>query len=246
MIRTIIIDDEEDARVNVRTCLTHFCKEVEILCEADGVESGLNAIQHYQPELVFLDVRLSPGSGFEILKQLDEIDFEVVFITAYDEYAISAIRFSALDYLLKPVDINELVAAVKKVEQKRNELQKNIRYEILKKNLNEHISQIVLPTMEGFIVVEVKQIIHCIANRNYTQFIFEGGKRIVVSRTLKVYDKLLRDFGFLRVHQSHLINLKQVAEYRRRNKGGIVILKDGTEVPVSESRKDDFVNQYIG
>ena len=246
MIRAIIIDDEEDARVNLRTHLSHFCKEVEILDEADGIESGLQAIRKYQPELVFLDVRLSPGSGFDILKQLEEIDFEVIFITAHDEYAINAIRFSALDYLLKPVDIAELVSAIKKVGQKQYKLQKNIRYEILKKNFNEQFSQIVLPTMEGFIVVKVEQIIRCKADQNYTQFILEGNKKIVVSRTLKVYERLLKGFGFLRVHQSHLVNLKQVVEYRRRQKGGTAILKDGIEVPVSDSRKDDFLNRFMG
>ena len=118
MIRTIIIDDEEDSRVTLRAYLNQFCDAVEILAEADGVETGLKAIHQHQPELVFLDVRLSPGSGFDILRQLDEINFELIFITAHDEYAVNAIRFSALDYLLKPVDIDELVEAVKRVEGK--------------------------------------------------------------------------------------------------------------------------------
>ena len=250
MVKALIVDDEEDSRVSLRTYLNHFCDFVDIVGEADGVESGLEAIKTHKPDLVFLDVRLSPGSGFDILQEVSEIDFEVIFITAYDEYAVKAIRFSALDYLLKPVDIDELVQAVQKVYDKQKESsQDTLRYDIFKENLNainEQYGRIVLPTLEGFMVVEVKSIIRCEADRNYTHFLFEGGKKVVIPRTLKVYDELLENLGFFRVHQSHLVNLQQVSEYRRRKKGGIAILKDRTEIPVSESRKDSFMDLFTG
>ena len=217
--------------------------------EAHSIETGLNAIAQYEPELVFLDVRLSPGSGFDILKQLPEIEFEVIFVTAYDSYAMQAIRFSALDYLLKPVDPEELREAVDKITTQKVEGEEQVRYEVFKDNLNarnEQYDRIVLPTLEGFVVQEVQEIIRCEADRNYTHFFLENKRKQVIPRTLKVYDEMLRELGFFRVHQSHLINLKRVKEYKRRKKGGIAILQDGTEIPVSESRKAGFVQQFMG
>lgn len=248
MVRTIIVDDEEDARVTLSNYLNTYCKTVEIIAVADSVSSGLAAIESHKPDLVMLDVRLSPGSGFDILEQVPEINFEVIFVSAYDEYAMKAIRFSALDYLLKPVDIDDLKVAIEKVSGKQPPDSRKIQYEIFKENLNslnEQFGRIVLPTLEGFVVVEVKTIVRCEADRNYTQIFFLNGKKAVIPRTLKVYEELLSNLGFFRVHQSHLINLQQVVEYKRRKKGGIAILKDDNEIPVSESRKDAFMQQFL-
>ncbi|MEZ4776142.1 MAG: LytTR family DNA-binding domain-containing protein [Bacteroidia bacterium] len=247
MIRALIIDDEEDARVILRSYLSMYCEMVEVVGEADGVKTGLNAIQTLKPDLVFLDVRLSPGSSFDILQQLEELNFDIIFTTAYDEYAVRAIRFSAIDYLLKPVDVDELVKAVGKAGEKKREEGRKIRYDIFKENLgilNEQFGRIVLPTMDGFVVVEVKNIVRCEADRNYTQFFFVDGKKTTIPRTMKVYEELLSNLGFFRAHQSHLINLQQVTAYKRRKKGGIAILQDHTEVPVSENRKDEFIERF--
>ncbi|MEM7371506.1 MAG: LytTR family DNA-binding domain-containing protein [Bacteroidota bacterium] len=249
MIRTLLIDDEADARFTLRNQLAMSCPEIEIVGEAHSVETALNAIAQYEPELIFLDVRLSPGSGFDILKQVSEITFDVIFVTAYDAYAMQAIRFSALDYLLKPVDPEELREAVDKLSAKKGGEEEAVRYEVFKDNLearNEQFDRIVLPTLEGFLVQEVQEIIRCEADRNYTHFFLQGKKKQVIPRTLKVYDELLGGLGFYRCHQSHLINVKQVREYKRRKKGGIAFLHDGTEIPVSESRKEGFIQQFMG
>ncbi|MEL6673432.1 MAG: LytTR family DNA-binding domain-containing protein [Bacteroidota bacterium] len=244
-LRTLLVDDEEDARFMVRTYLEKFCPQVDVIGEAHSVETALRAIQQDEPDLVLMDVRLSPGSGFDVLEQLPEVNFATIFITAHDEYAMRAIRFSALDYLLKPVDVEELAAAIEKARPRE---EADLRMDIFRENLrhpSDHFDRIVLPTMEGFIVQEVKDILRCEADRNYTHVILINGKKMVIPRTLKTYDELLSRLGFFRTHQSHLVNLKQVAEYKRRKKGGIAILKDRTEIPVSDSRKDGFIESFL-
>ncbi len=248
-IRALIIDDEEDARFTLRNALENYCQNVQVLGEARDVAGGVKALQEMDPDLVFLDIRLSPGSGFDILEQLPEIRFQVIFVTAYNEYAMRAIRFSALDYLLKPVDIAELQQALERMRTQQQDPLGRLRYKIFQENLramNETYSRIVLPTMEGFLVQEVKEIIRCEADRNYTHFFLLNGKKTVIPRTLKTYDELLSQLGFCRVHQSHLVNLKQITEYKRRKKGGVALLRDGTEIPVAESRKDAFIERFLG
>ncbi|MEL7531074.1 MAG: LytTR family DNA-binding domain-containing protein [Bacteroidota bacterium] len=248
-IRTLIIDDEADARFALRNYLQTYCEEVEILEEIATVERALAVIPQHEPDLVFLDVRLSPGSGFDILERLDATPFAVIFVTAYDEYALRAIRFSALDYLLKPIDPDELEAAVGKVRQglNQNKAEADPRISLFKSQLQmpQQEGRIVLPTMEGFVVRDVKSIVRCEAERNYTHFFFVDGSKMLIPKTLKVYDELLCDLGFFRVHQSHLLNLKQIVEYKRRKKGGIAHLINGEEIPVSESRKEGFMQHFL-
>ncbi len=246
MIQTILIDDEENARITLRGLLEAFCPEVEIVGEADSIKSGIAVIKEKEPDLVFLDIRLNPGSGFDILQALDAVDFEIIFVTAYNEYAIRAIRFSALDYLQKPVDVDELQAAVERLAEKHKAEKPAMQLEIFKDALNAQYGRIVLPTLEGFVVVELKNIIRCEADRNYTHFFLDTHKKLTISRTLKVYEELLGENGFVRIHQSHLINLAQIREYKRRKKGGILFLADGTELPVAESRKDELMRKLGG
>jgi two-component system LytT family response regulator len=246
MIKAILIDDEENARITLGGLLDGFCPEVKVVAEAETVEKGIAAILEHEPDLVFLDIRLNPGSGFDVLDALDSIDFEVIFVTAYNEYAIRAIRFSALDYLQKPVDVDDLVAAVDRLKEKQKEDKTALQFEIFKDALNAQYGRIVLPTLEGFVVVELKEIIRCEADRNYTHFFLHPNRKLTISRTLKVYDELLGENGFVRIHQSHLINLAQIREYKRRKKGGIIFLADGTELPVSESRKDELMRRLGG
>lgn len=248
-IRTILIDDEADARFALRNFLQTYCEDVEILDEATTVVRALEIIPQLEPDLVFLDVRLSPGSGFDILKRLDSTPFAVIFVTAYDEYALRAIRFSALDYLLKPIDPDELEAAVEKVRQglTQEKTEPDPRISLFKSQLQmpQQEGRIVLPTMDGFVLRDVKSIVRCEAERNYTHFYFVDGSKMLIPKTLKVYDELLTALGFYRVHQSHLLNLQQIVEYKRRKKGGIAHLSNGEEIPVSESRKDGFMQHFL-
>lgn len=250
MLRTIIIDDEANARITLRSMLASHCPEVHVVAEASGMESGQLALESEQPDLVFLDVRLHPGTGFDILEAIPEPSFQTIFITAHDEYAVRAIKVSALDYLQKPVAPEELVAAVEKVRQRQSHSlpeENQVRYQVIREFLSygSHPKRMVLPTQHGFQVVETDQIIRCEADRNYTCFILNGGKNVLIPRTLKSYEEILVPAGFFRIHNSHLINIQYIGEYRRRKKGGIVFLKDGTEIPVSESRKVSFQQMFL-
>ncbi|MEM6343103.1 MAG: LytTR family DNA-binding domain-containing protein [Bacteroidota bacterium] len=248
-IRTLLIDDEADARFALRNYLHTYCEDVEILEEVATVERAVAVIPQLEPDLVFLDVRLSPGSGFDILERLSATPFAVIFVTAYDEYALRAIRFSALDYLLKPIDPDELEAAVEKVRHslKQAKTEADPRISLFKSQLQrpQQEGRIVLPTMEGFIVRDVKAILRCEAERNYTHFFFLDGSKMLIPKTLKVYEGLLSALGFYRVHQSHLLNLQQIVAYKRRKKGGMAHLTNGEEIPVSESRKEGFMQHFL-
>lgn len=248
MLQTILIDDEEDARVILRSFLESHCPEVEIIGEADSVKSGIELIQSVSPDLVFLDVRMSPGTGFDVLEGVDEVNFQTIFVTAHDEYAVRAIRVSALDFLLKPVDLDELIAAVEKVSTEETSSTEDIRYQVIKEELAQPAGQtgrMVLPTQEGFQVVSTESIVRCEADRNYTIFWFDTGKKALIPKTLKFYEELLSPSGFFRVHQSHLVNLNYIVEYKRRKKGGIIFLKDKVELPIAESRKMNFQRMFL-
>lgn len=248
MLRTILIDDEEDARVILRSFLESHCPQVEIIGEADSVKSGIELIQSASPDLVFLDVRMSPGTGFDVLEGVEEVNFQTIFVTAHDEYAVRAIRVSALDFLLKPVDIEELISAVEKVSQEGTSTTEDVRYQVIKEELAQPSSQtgrMVLPTQEGFQVVATESIVRCEADRNYTIFWFDTGKKVLIPKTLKFYEELLTPSGFFRIHQSHLVNLSYIVEYKRRKKGGIIFLKDKLELPIAESRKMNFQRMFL-
>jgi len=220
-----------------------YCEHVQVVGEADTVKHAIKVIQEAQPDLLFLDIRLNPGSGFDVLQQLEEINFELIFVTAYGEYAIRAIRFSALDYLQKPIDVDELQAAVTRMIEKRQSTPQGLQLEVFRDALNAQYGRIVLPTLEGFVVVELNQIIRCEADRNYTHFWLEDAKKLTISRTLKVYEELLDESGFVRIHQSHLVNIAHIREYKRRKKGGILLLADRSELPVAESRKEKLMRK---
>lgn len=240
-IRAVIIDDEKKSRETLSGLLMKYCDEyIDIVGEADGYISGIEKIQQKEPEVVFLDIQMPDGSGFKLLENLDAINFEVVFTTAYDQFAIKAIRYSALDYLLKPIVPAELKNSVEKVKQKKRggTINKNIK--VLIENIKEKdpaSKRIVLSTSEGMHVIDVKDIIRCESDDYYTRFFFKERKPIMVSKTLKEHEELLKDFGFIRPHKSHLINLKYVKSYIKDD-GGNILLTDGTTVPVSRRKKD--------
>lgn len=238
-MRAIIIDDELSAREALRSLLENFIEGVEIVAEADGVQMGLAAIRQLKPDIVFLDINMPSGTGFDLLEQLEVVDFALVFVTAYDQYAIKAIRFSALDYLLKPVDLQELR---KTMERIRNLGKTNSQSQLVEHYQKNHGTRdtLALPTMDGFEIVKVADIIRCEGERNYTTFYLKNGDRTVVSRTLKEYEMLLSDSGFMRVFQSHLVNLKAVKRYIR-GRGGFVVMEDGEQLPVSREKKDELL-----
>ena len=220
--------------------LYNFANDFDIYTDGSNVESGISAINKIKPDLVFLDIQMPDGNGFDVLKGIKYKEFELVFITAYQEYAIQAIKFSALAYILKPIDVEELEDAVEKalttLQKKKNEVQFNALANNIERGEKK---KLVLKTQESVYVLELKEIIRCEADKNYTSFYLESGKRILVSKTLKEYDLLLSGHSFFRVQQSHLVNLNYINRYDKAD-GGAVIMKDGSSVPLSPAKKEQF------
>ncbi|MFH0895057.1 MAG: LytTR family DNA-binding domain-containing protein [Bacteroidota bacterium] len=244
MIRALIVDDEKTSRETLTGLLRRYCKNVEILGEADGLATAKKQIADLKPDLVFLDIQMPDGSGFKLLEELPEITFEVCFTTAYDQYAIKAIRYSALDYLLKPINPEDLINAIEKLE-KKNKTSDKTNIKVFLENVRsapKDNPKIVLSTSDGMHVVEVNQIVRCESDDCYTHFFFSDGKKIFVSKTLKDYEDMLSDFNFVRPHKSHLINTKFIKTYLR-NEGNIQ-MSDNTIIPVSR-RKREFILEVI-
>ena len=236
-LNAIIIDDEENNRENLRLALEQHCPEVSAIGEAESVMTAIDKITELNPDLVFLDIAMPIGDGFQLLESLPKIDFDVIFVTAYDHYAIKAIRFSAIDYLLKPIDALELKQAVGRVLHKRDKKQKTKNLDMFLSNLRQKEKKIALPQLDHVEFVPVADIIRCQGDKNYTYFFLKDGRKILVSRTLKEYVELLEDSDFYRVHQSHLVNLNFVQKYGKRD-GGFVIMNDNHQIPVARNRKE--------
>lgn len=244
MIRTIIIDDEHYGRQSLQQALVQYCPEVEILISCESPEAGIAAIKALKPNLVFLDVQMPNMSGFDVLQQLSPIDFEVIFVTSYDQYAIKAIKFSAIDYLLKPLDVDDLIHAVQRVEENLQKNGKTQRYQSVLHNINYtsgKIEKLAVPTLDGIDFFRTDDIIYCEADGSYTTLYLSGKQKQVISKNLKDFENLLSGSGFCRVHNSHLINLGHVKKYIKGD-GGYVILTDDHHVDISRRRKDAFLN----
>ena len=238
--RTILVDDESPNLENLRMLLQQHCADLTIVAEAGDVDEGINAISLHQPELVFLDIHLHNRSGFDILKQVSDINFEIIFITAYDQYGIQAVKHMALDYLLKPVDILELKEAVEKARQKISLKKKNERLEYFCDFLrtgNTLPPRIALPLHDEIKYVPIEEILRCEADNSYTWFFFTSGEKALVSKTLKEYESVLSDHGFIRTHQSHLVNSYHIRSWLRED-GGILLLNNQTRVPVSKINRE--------
>lgn len=244
--KAIIIEDEEISREILRNYLATYCQNVEVLAEASNINDGKALIQEHNPDIVFLDIEMPFGNGFDLLEKLSDITFEVIFITAFSDYAIKAINLSASAYLLKPIDIDELVAAVDKVQEKILNNVENVNTKILAdniKSISNREQKIVLPQMDGFEVVKIKNIVRAEASDNYTILFIEGGEKYTMSKTLKFYEGLLSDFGFLRTHKSHLLNLDHIIKYKK-GKVGDAIMSDGSTVLVSASSKKELMTHF--
>jgi two-component system LytT family response regulator len=243
MIRAIIVEDEKHSRETLRGLLDRYCRNVIILAEADTYRSGIAAIKEHQPQLIFLDIQMPDGSGFRLLEELDEINFEIIFTTAFDQFAIKAIKYSALDYLLKPIDPEELANALKKVEQKISKQKVNQNIQVLLDNIKNKDAdphKIVLSTSEKIHVIDTDQILRCESDNYYTNFFLTNGKQILVSKTLKENEQMLDGHNFIRPHKSHLVNVKYIKGYLRSD-GGYIEMTDGSKIPVSRRKREKIV-----
>lgn len=244
LLKTLIVEDEARGRNALKAMLGEI-KEVVLIGESPDVEDAIIKIQIHNPDLVLLDIEMPFKNGFDLLAALPNRTFDVIFTTAYDSYAIKAIKFSAIDYLLKPIDPEELSIAIDKTVEKRKRIQHQPQLQINNlldnlKAINKQNFKLSLPTSDGAIYIPIDEIIRCESDTNYTKFYFKNEDRAtIVSKTLKDYDELLTDFGFCRVHHSHLINLKFIKKYIR-GEGGTVVMWDDTEVEVSRRKKEIF------
>ncbi len=241
MIKAIIIDDIEQARTTLKKDLQVYAPDVEIIGEANGVVEGAKLLKSLKPDILFLDIQMQDGSGFDLLDILKEINFKIIFITASDAHAIKAFRYAAIDYLMKPVDPDELLSALKKYrEQKPNESE---NYKLLNETLkNTHKPQerLALHTQDKIHIVNIRDIVRCESSVNYTEFFFSNGKKFLVTKTLKEFEDLLSEQGFYRVHQSHLVNTAYIREFVKTD-GGYLIMTDGCNVPVSTRKRPEVV-----
>ncbi len=235
-LKSIIVDDEKHGRENLAGILRSYCPEVELTGEAASVDEALMLIREQTPDLVFLDIEMPRANGFQLLEHLQDFSFEVIFVTAYDNYAIKAIRFSATDYILKPVNSNDLQAAVEKVAGRIREKHDNLRIKQLYENLNRKDNpRIGLPAGDRIEYAEVGKIVRCQGEGNYTHIWFGRDKHLLVSKTLVEFEELLQEFGFVRVHKTHFVNFKFVDSYIKSD--CMLKLINGELIPVSRRRK---------
>jgi len=242
MITAIIIDDELKGRIALRQKLKDYCPDVSLVGEAGDGAEGLRLISQHLPEIVFLDIEMPMMNGFEMLQQLPRKNFHLIFTTAYDQYAIKAIRFAAFDYLLKPVDIAELQTAIEKIKNERQQGNTTAKLEVLEHNLkNKHsLGKIAIPTMDGLLFFNVSDIIHMEAQSNYTVFSFVNRPKLTASKTLKDFEELLPASDFFRPHHSHIINLQFIKRYIKGD-GGQIEMQNGEYVDVSRKKKEEFL-----
>jgi two-component system LytT family response regulator len=243
-MKAVIIDDEKDSRDILATYVKKYCPDVTVCGFGESVETGLKQIHEHQPDIVFLDIEMPYGNGFDLLEKVKDIAFETIFVTAFDHYAIQALNQSAAYYLLKPIDIDELVKAVDKIKTERIEQQPR-HSSLLLENLKGGAHQkIMLPTMEGFEIIDIKSILYCEAVDNFTRFFIDGGQQpLLICRTLKYFEDVLKDHRFIRVHRSYLINPDYVIRYSK-GKGGYITMKNNKELEVSPNKKKDFLEAF--
>lgn len=248
---TVIIDDEPDAVDFISSISEEYCPDIDICGRANNVKDGVELIKEIKPELVFLDVEMPNGTGFELLTHFPDKNFDVVFVTAFNHYAIQAIKYSAVDYILKPININEFIEAVNRVVNKRasNTYSANEDFEVLLENLRTaHPTRLVIPTSDGKEYLNPRDIIRIEADRSYSWFYITDRHKILVSKHLKEFQELLNDRNFFRPHNSHLINLEFVKKFVRHD-GGYIEMSDGSQIPISRNRKDLFLahmSRYTG
>lgn len=237
-MKAIIIDDEASVRNTLQSILSERFPEISIISTAGSIKEGYETIIKHNPDLVFLDIELPDGLAFDLLQKFSHINFKIIFVTGHNEYAISAIKVSALDYILKPVDAEELINAVEKAGQIISQEEQQIKIQALYENTRcrKALKRIILNTADHLQLVSVNEILFAEADSNYTVFVLSGGKHFMVSRTLKEFENLLSESGFIRVHQSYLVNLEHIDRFVKKD-GGYLLLKNGSKIPVSPNLK---------
>lgn len=243
MITALIIDDESDGRDALTLILDKYCPEIEIIGVCETPLHGIQAIQELKPDLVFLDIQMPGMSGFDVLQQVSPVNFEVIFVSAHDQYAIKAIKFSALDYLLKPVDVDDLNHALQKVKERLSNKSNAHQYQSVLNNIRyrgEKIKKLAVPSLEGIDLFDIDDIIYCKAEGSYTTLHLTNKQSKITSRNLKDFENFLVDSGFCRVHHSFLINMKHVQRYIK-GEGGYVVLSENHHVDISRRKKEEFL-----
>jgi two-component system LytT family response regulator len=243
MLKAIIIDDEPYCCEILAAILDAECPQVQIMSVCNNGENALAAICQYAPDLIFLDVEMPRMNGFELLEKLPVINFHLIFTTSYDQYALKAIRFSALDYLLKPVDREELKKAVQKAEERMEiPIPQQLQLLLQKLKPSQPINKIALPTIDGLQMIPIDSIVFCESDDNYSRLILKNKKKILVTRSLKDIEEMLEPYSFLRVHRSYLVNLNEIDKYIK-GKGGYLLMSEGSSVDVSKNRKESLMHK---
>lgn len=246
-MRTVLIDDEAGSVRVLRKLLEAYCPQVEVVGQADGVESGMLLIQNARPDLVFLDIEMTRGNAFDLLNQLMPLNFQVIFVTAFDNYAIRAFKYSTVDYLLKPVDIDDLCRAVEKAAANSSAKGFMDQMKVLLHNVESlQISQqkMAIPTISGLQFVAIKEILRFEAKGSYTTIFLYNGEQVLATRNIKEYEDLLPKHHFCRIHHSHIINLGRIQKYQK-GRGGYVVMEDGTAIEVASRRRDEFLARLL-
>jgi two-component system, LytTR family, response regulator len=241
--KALLVDDESKSRTALRSFLSKYCPTIEIVGEAEGVKSGLKSIEKCTPDVVFLDIEMNDGTGFDLIEQLPKINLEIIFVTAFNQYAIKAFRYSAIDYLLKPVNPEELIQAVAKLSDESRISEIEQKLEALMSNKTS-IQKLAIPSMEGIRLEEVSNIRYCESDNYYTHIHLNSGENLLVSRTLKEYDTILSEEGFFRIHQKYLVKVSEIKTYSKSD-GGFVTLNDGTHLTVSRRKKEDLMKVLV-
>jgi len=244
MIKTLIIDDEINGRNILKRFIEKYAEGVEVIGEAESVKTGVDAIKKLNPDLVLLDIQIQDGTGFDLLEQFDEKNFEVIFVTSFDHYAIKAFKFSAVDYILKPVDPDNLVEAIERVKNLDSKDELGSKIDVLISNINS-LEKIALPSSDGIRFVKIQDVVRCESDNNYTMFYLINKEKVLVSKTLKEYEVMLSGVNFYRIHKSHLVNLKYITKYVP-GEGGYVILEDGSHADVSRRKKEGLMKLLMG
>ncbi len=243
MTKVVIIDDEVNARDSLKQLLNLYCPDVTVVGDADSVASGIECILSNNPDLVFLDIKMPDGTGFDLLSRIKKINFKIIFVTAYEEFALKAFKFNAIDYLTKPLEPEELVNAVSKGSTHSNDESVNESIKLLIENISKPSvphKKIVLKTLNTIHVVEIDHIIRCESDRNYTAFHLVDQEHILISRSMREFEEMLEGYGFFRVHNSHLINLNFVSSFKKDEL--ILVLKDNTTIPVAYRKRDELLS----
>jgi two-component system, LytTR family, response regulator len=241
IVTAVLVDDEPNNIDNLRALLREYCPTVQVMATAADADQGSEVIRRFRPDLVFLDIQMPGRNGFELLQSLENVDFEVVFVTAYDQYGVQAVKFSALDYLVKPIKIKELEAAVSKAMERRRQKTHNLHLEnllqLLQRRQQRDEHRIALPALKETRFVRPKDVIRCESSNSYTTFYLNTGEKLTVSKPIYVYENLLKEYGFVRCQQSHLVNTHYVISLVKED-GGYLILEDGVKIPVSRDKRE--------